>query len=92
MNTEDFVLTIVIILGIIIIVISAIFIRFGIKESEFKNKFENGYITIQEFCDHYKTDNQIPAACYNYFGVKPNGEECHLEGKIIQCNQKYISK
>jgi hypothetical protein len=84
-----------IVFGIIIFCFIGIIFFVGkdiFKKERLKDRFKKGEISVEEFCENYKTNKQIPAVCYNYFGVKPNGETCRMVGKVMTCETNYLPK
>ena len=51
--------------------------------------YREGKITLEQYCDSYKTETQIPAVCYQYFGVHPTGTHTVPMGKASVVEMNY---
>lgn len=74
--------------GILLIAVLMFLFTSGYKTQD--ELFNEGKISVQQYCDPYKTSTQIPAGCYAYFAVKPNGQTCRLVGKVTVCDPDYL--
>lgn len=73
------------------LVLFLIVIGIGVSNGfKLDDQYASGQITLQQYCDNFATYRQIPAACYSYFSVKPQGQDCAMVGKVYTCHPHLV--
>lgn len=79
------------IFSIFFIIIIFLFVWLG-EAFVFDNKFKNGEISLETYCERFKTSSSPPVSCYEYFNVKQNGtrQDCKYNATTKTTNCKTV--
>jgi len=59
---------------VLVVILGGLFFSLW-KADEPARQYGAGQISLQEYCDIFKTSRNPPADCYTYFSVKPVGSD-----------------